>query len=88
LGVFWRNRDDADWIARALAIAAWLLMSMPQPLLPGFPDSDRASIPASLGVVSLNFYGLAAFFLAQARTASMNSHPEQIRHVSRTIDRA
>jgi hypothetical protein len=67
LAVYGARLAYADCASRWLAGAGWLLMTVPQALLPGFDEYKTASAAVSLTVLSLNFYGLLAFFLAQAR---------------------
>jgi len=55
----------AGQTARYLLIGSWILMALPEPLLPGF-DAGPSTAQA-LGVLSVNFYGLLAFFIAQTR---------------------
>ena len=43
----------------------WVLMAVPEPLLPCFLRDRVPSTFQSLIIFSLNFYGLLAFFLAQ-----------------------
>lgn len=74
LAIYVANLVYADSVSRLLAGAGWLLMAVPQPLLPGFPEHLRASVVVSLTVLSLNFYGLLAFFLAQARLCRTTKH--------------
>jgi hypothetical protein len=67
LAVYRARLAYADSLSRWLAGAGWLLMAVPQTLLPGFDESKPASAAVSLTVLSVNFYGLLAFFLAQTR---------------------
>ena len=67
LAVYGGRLAHADSLSRWLAGAGWLLMAAPQALLPGFDAYKTASAAVSLTVLSLNFYGLLAFSLAQAR---------------------
>jgi glycosyl transferase family 87 len=57
----------ADATSRWLLIGSWILMALPEPLLPGFSVDGPASKVQSLGILSINFYGLVAFFLVHNR---------------------
>ena len=59
------SRADAG--SRFLLIGSWILMAVPEPLLPGFSVNRVPAIVQSLGIFSMNFYGLLAFFVAQTR---------------------
>ncbi|HYM05649.1 MAG TPA: glycosyltransferase family 87 protein [Terriglobales bacterium] len=58
---------DARANSRYLLLASWLLMAVPEPLLPGFSGHALPSTARSLGVLSVNFYGLLACFIAQTQ---------------------
>ena len=84
LAVYGARLAYADSLSRWLAGAGWLLMAVPQTLLPGFDEYKTASAAVSLTVLSLNFYGLLAFFFAQARlrrTCPLDG-PESSRRIS------
>lgn len=75
LAVYGRRLSHADSVSRWLAGAGWLLMAVPQALVRGGPQTftslsaqfKRPSVVVCLTVLSMNFYGLVAFFLAQVR---------------------
>jgi len=57
--------STADAKSRGLLVGSWILMAVPEPLLPGFSDDGILSTTQSLGVAAVNFYGLVAFFIGQ-----------------------
>jgi hypothetical protein len=75
LAVYGGRLSRADSVSRWLAGAGWLLMAVPQgffltnprAFIPVAAEYKRPSVVVSLTVLSLNFYGLVAFFFAQAR---------------------
>ena len=58
---------QVDRTSRWLAIGGFVLMSTPQPFLPGFPGFQRAPLSVNLTVLALNFYGLLALLIALAK---------------------
>ncbi len=58
---------------RYLLIASWILMAVPEPFLPGFSDTGTPSTIQSLAILSLNFYGLLACFIAQTQFPAVPS---------------
>jgi Glycosyltransferase family 87 len=95
LAVYVARLAYADSLSRWLAGAGWLLMAVPQPFLPGFDEHKSASVVVSLTALSVNFYGLLAFFLAQARlqrtcqlagprTSRIPNPPETLLHTVRS----
>ena len=65
LGICAARYSYADARSQYLLIGSWILMALPVPLLPGF--NAGPSTLRSLGILSINFYGLLAFFIAESR---------------------
>ncbi len=75
--------SHADAGSRHLLIGSWILMALSEPLLPGF--NAAPSTLRSLGVLSLNFYGLLAFFIAQTRFHAAQVHDSAGEQVQREV---
>ncbi len=65
LGIYLAGIANRGPLSRCCAVAGCLLLSLPSAILPGFPPAAHPGIAANLTVLSLNFYGLACFWLAQ-----------------------
>ena len=77
----------ADTTSRWLLVGSWILMAVPEPLLPGFSDNETLSTTRVLGVAAVNFYGLVAFFFAQLRFHAA-SHAHGSRSTAPTLSEA